>query len=700
MPFKFHRRTVAVAVLGAFALPAFAANQTEGETVLPTVSVTAQQEGNGMLSPYRAGAASTGALGTKTLLDTPFSISVATDDYIADQQATSLADAFKADAAVQAANNDITGEASQLTIRGLQLDTLNGFKIDGLNIGLWMSNLPLEHFEQVELLKGLSGFMYGFSQPGGIVNYKLKRATKEPISKVTLGYGSEAQYKAAVDVSRRFGEDDRFGLRLNAVHEGGDTYLDAPIERNSASLAFDAKLTDSLTLDVDTLYQKRKTNNSMFGMALGDGVTKVPDSIPGDRKLTQDFTYYQTETTTHGASLRWDLSDNWNLRAGVRTALMKRTNYDSFLTINDDAGNYSDFLIGWYSEHKSDSANLLLNGQFTTGSIKHDLVVGSDTQKVKRSGAQDVGASLADGNLYSGRGSASDPQLTIPTSLSTIWETRNNGLFLSDTIQWTPQWSTVLGLRHNDYRKTVPGGSTYDKSKVTPTVAAIWKPLDSTSVYASYVEALEEGNTAPTGTVNEDDVFGPLESKQYEVGVKTEGGGWSATAALFRVERGLAYTNSANVFVQEGGLVFNGLDLSGRIELGRDWALTASALLMDSENKSDDATVNGKEAANTAKFSTSLQAEYKVPALTGLTLTGGARYVGKRYLEASNTHQLDSYKLFDLGARYKTKLGGKDVTYRANVDNLTNEKYWQGNEWGWISQGAPRTFRVSAELQF
>ncbi|KZE25392.1 TonB-dependent siderophore receptor [Crenobacter luteus] len=700
MSYPFHRRVVAVAVLAAFALPALAA--TGGEAELPTVSVTAQQGGNGMLSGYRAPVASTGALGTKTLLDTPFSISVATDDYIANQQASTLADAFKADAAVQAASNDIAGESSQLTIRGLQLDTLNGFKVDGLNTGLWMSNLPLEHFEQIELLKGLSGFMYGFSQPGGVVNYKLKRASREPVTTLTAGYGDESQYKLAADLGRRFG-DDRFGLRLNLVHEGGDTYQDAPIERNSASLAFDARLTDSITLNLDTLYQKRKVNNAIFALAL-DGASTVPAPIPGDRKLAQDFSYYQTETSTHGASLRWDLNDSWNLRAAVRTALMKRTNYDSYLNVVDDAGHYDDFLYSWYSEHRSDSANLLLNGQFATGPIKHDLVVGADVQKVRRSAAESDGASLPGGNLYSGRaGGVSAPHLPIVTGpLSTIWQTRNIGVFVSDTIEWTPQWRTVLGLRHQNFRDRNDRWNELFEKKgaLTPTVAAIWKPVDSTSLYASYVESLEKGNIAPTGTANEDQAFGPLESKQYEVGVKTEGAGWSAEAALFRVERGLAYTNSANRFVQEGGLIFNGLDLAGRVELGRDWALTASALVIDSENESDDATVNGKNAANTPKFSASLQAEYRLPALPGLTLTGGTRYVGKRYLESSNANQLGSYQLFDLGARYRTRFDGKELTLRAGVDNVANEKYWQANEWSWLTQGAPRTARVSAELKF
>jgi iron complex outermembrane receptor protein len=704
MLFQYRRRAIAAAVLSAFALPAMAA---DGEATLPAVTVKAEREGNGILSDYTAVDASTGALGTKPLLETPYSVSVVNAETIADLQATNLADVYKGDAAVIAGSNGIARENTMITVRGLPVDMLNGFKIDGLNVSTWNADLPLEHFERVELLKGLSSFMYGFAEPGGSVNYVLKRAHEHPVTSLTAGYGTESQHVLAADIARRFG-DGRFGLRVNAVHEGGDTYLDTPIRRNSASLAFDAKLTDRLTFDLDTLYQKRKVHGSLFALVLGGANVATPEPIAGDTRLTQDFTYHETELRTTGAGLRWELNDNWNVRASVRSSLLERTNYDSYLEVNNNAGDYTDNFLAWYSEHENKSASLLLNGKFTTGSFKHELVAGTDLQTVTRSGAtarwlaywNTPPDTLTTGNLYTGRGSATDPGLAIPSDLAEMFETRNAGLFISDTIAWTPRWSTIIGLRHSDFRKTVPNGPTYDKSTVTPTLAAIWKPVDTTSVYASYVEGLEEGNTAPTGTVNDGQVFGPLESKQIEFGVKHLGAGWSAETALFRVERGLAYTSSANRFVQEGGLVYHGLDLAGRLELGRDWALRASMVLLRSENKSDDPSVNGKDAANAPEFSASVLADYRVPGAPGLTLTGGLRYVGQRYLEASNDHSLRSYRLFDLGARYITKVGGSQLTVRAGIDNVADEKYWLGNQWGWLTPGAPRTFRISAEAAF
>jgi iron complex outermembrane receptor protein len=65
-------------------------------------------------------------------------------------------------------------------VRGLPVDLLNGFKMDGLSIPNWGSDMPLEPFSQIELLKGPGGFMYGFGQPGGILNFVSKQPTHSP----------------------------------------------------------------------------------------------------------------------------------------------------------------------------------------------------------------------------------------------------------------------------------------------------------------------------------------------------------------------------------------------------------------------------------------------------------------------------------------------------------------------------------------
>nr|WP_315466398.1 TonB-dependent receptor [uncultured Rhodoferax sp.] len=673
---------------------------------LPEVVVTSAPDGETAIPSYRASVSGAGALGTKELMDTPFSTSVATKEFIANQQATTLAEAFKADAAVSALNNSISGENSQIAIRGLPLDMLNGIKINGLNTVVWNTDLPLEHFEQVNLLKGLSGFMYGYGSPGGIADYQTKRAGNNPVSTAKVGYSTESQYVLHADIGRRFGEEERMGLRVNAVHEGGDTYLSSPIKRDSVSAAFDVRLTPTLQWSIDGLYQKRKVNSSLFAISLSDGVA-TPKPVNGRQALSQDFTYHQTEMGTIGSELHWNFAKDWDMNVGYRSMRQARTNYDSFLTVTNNAGNYTDSLYRWYSQQHSDAANLTVSGKVQTGSIGHDLTFGTSFQRGRRINGVNFGEdSLGTNNLYNvvtlvNRGKAVDQTLGEASN------TREVGVFASDTIQWTPQWSSIIGLRHSDYAQNTYNYQTdgsldkqYSKSAWSPTLALIWKPVATLAYYGSYVESLEQGGTAPTTAKNANTVFGPLKSKQYEIGVKKEGKGWSSEAALFRIERGLEYTNSSNIFVQEGGLVYQGLDLSARTELAHNWALMGSTVLMNSRNSSDDSTVNGKRARNVADVTASLQVEYKVPLMQGMVLSGGVRHVGEQALQSSNANMLGSYTLYDAAMRYVTKMNGKKVTFRANVANLTNTSYWMGS-WGYgLIQGAPRTLNASAEFDF
>jgi iron complex outermembrane receptor protein len=54
---------------------------------------------------------------------------------------------------------------------------------------------------------------------------------------------------------------------------------------------------------------------------------------------------------------------------------------------------------------------------------------------------------------------------------------------------------------------------------------------------------------------------------------------------------------------------------------------------------------------------------------------------------------------FDVGARYRTKVAGKDVVLRANIDNLTDKKYWLASG-SFATNAAGRTIMLSASVDF
>jgi len=55
-----------------------------------------------------------------------------------------------------------------------------------------------------------------------------------------------------------------------------------------------------------------------------------------------------------------------------------------------------------------------------------------------------------------------------------------------------------------------------------------------------------------------------------------------------------------------------------------------------------------------------------------------------------------------MGARYVVLVGDSPVTFRANVDNVANKRYWASSfdSFGTaLLQGAPRTFKLSASIE-
>ena len=112
--------------------------------------------------------------------------------------------------------------------------------------------------------------------------------------------------------------------------------------------------------------------------------------------------------------------------------------------------------------------------------------------------------------------------------------------------------------------------------------------------------------------------------------------------------------------------------------------------------KTNNASLVGKTPAGVADQYAKLYAEYNLPWVKGLTLTGGIYYTGSQWADAANTILLPCYTTGDLGARYEMNLGGYATTFRLNVTNVTDKAYWEGN----ATVGDPRSIMLSMQVKF
>ncbi|WP_409014798.1 TonB-dependent siderophore receptor [Caballeronia sp. LP006] len=675
------------------------------EATLPAVSVTASSDTD--QGQHLRRDVSTGALGTRTQLDTPYSTTIVTGEELADRQAKKLGDVFAQDASVSDNSNPYNAWASYITVRGMQLDWQNGYRIDGQPFNAYGITMPYEQLESVELLKGLSGFMYGFGAPGGVVNYVTKKppVTDKQIASVDVGYASTAVWSEHVDLGGRIGPNSMFGYRFNATHEEGKTYNDGNVRRDSFSLSADARLTKDLTATFGALYQERHASGitTAISTAQYTGASLPATLSGGSSTLVTPDQHLNTNLQLYTAGLRYNLNQDWTLSASYSFSKSTRYRNESTYNLLDPAGNYDDFRFEGKEGHQLNAWQVMAEGLVKTGPLQHQLVFGAAYQKQTNDNtANSFYDQIGTGNIY-------QPNVNRYDS-SGFYTYRNaditqKALFASDTIALTERWSVLGGVRYTNYEQHGYGidgttTSTYSQNGVvTPSVALMFKLTPGTTLYASYVESLEAGNVVGDFYANAGAILNPLRSKQYEVGVKSQNERWSATAALFRIERGAQYANGDNVFVEDGESIFEGMEAGADVRIGRDWTVGGDLMWIATHYKKG-STFDGNRVAGAPGFVAAAHVNYAVPVVPGLTLSANAKFTGNTNLRPSGDLNVPGFMIYSLGATYTTRIAGHNVGVRAAIDNLTNRRYWEFQYADYIQPGEPRTVSVNARLEF
>ena len=279
-------------------------------------------------------------------------------------------------------------------------------------------------------------------------------------------------------------------------------------------------------------------------------------------------------------------------------------------------------------------------------------------------------------------------------------QTRDQGLYVVDRMQFSPQWQLIAGLRHSRYRST-QAANLYNARKTTPMLAVVYKLREDLSFYASYAQGLEEGEAAPAGTANQNERLAPGVSKQKEIGARWQAPwGTLLSAAVFDIERPGYYTNASNVYTADGRQLYTGLELSAQGQITRQLGWQTAWQWLNPRFADINAAYNGKLPENASKKTASLFLTYAFDgALQGLSLNAGAYYTGRRPMDDLNQGWLGGNTLYTLGARYRHQMGGNAYTWQLNVDNAANKRYWAagGNR---LSAGLPRTVKLALKVDF
>ena len=720
----------------SMALPALAQSAAPSVTLSEVVvSASADASAEGLTKSYAGGQVARGGrvgiLGNQDMMDTPFSGTAYTSELIQNQQARSVADVLQNDPTVRLARG--FGNFQELyMIRGFNVYS-DDMAYNGLYGMLPRQYVAAELLERVEVFRGASAFLNGAapgnSGIGGTVNVLPKRATNDPLTQVTLGIESGGQYLAAIDASRRFGEDKSSGLRINAVRRDGDTAIDSEKRELSVmALGWDWRSRD-VRVSADLGYQNHKINQARPSVTPNGVIPHAPDS---SKNFAQPWTYSNEKNTFGTVRAEVDLNDQvtaW-FAAGMRKGEEK--NVLANPTVNNRNGDTTFNRADNIRAETVTTAEAGIRGKLQTGSVGHAWVASVSTysQKAKNAYSWSPMGALA-GNLYSPinvpapatgaaaggfpvfayfGGDMSDPAVTERTNLDSI--------ALADTMSFiNDRLLVTLGARQQTiwsrgYGYDGSPGEDYKKTKLTPMAGVIFKASKQVSVYANYSEALQKGETAPMTTgaparpvTNGGSVTAPYVSEQKEIGIKYDGGKFGGGVSVFTVSKASGYVDATDTFVNSGEQRNRGIEFSAFGELQRGLRVLGGLTLLDAEMvKSGTSANNGKDAIGVPDTMANLGVEWDVPGVSGLSLNGRAVYTSSQFADGANTLELPSWTRFDLGARYLTTVGDKLVTWRARIDNVADKNYWASSGGypgsNYLVLGAPRTFVLSASVEF
>ncbi|MFT4246985.1 MAG: TonB-dependent receptor [Pseudomonas sp.] len=666
----------------------------------------------------------TGALGSKSDLDTPFSTASKSSLEIEKLQAASLAELFQSDSSITRSGSDYNGYATRgLTLRGLPLDIYSSMKIDGLPGGfLYGVNLPLEDMDQVQVLKGAAGFMYGFSAPGGIVNYTLKKPTDSTFLSFDVGYRSSNLYSQHLDAGGRLFGDGLIGYRLNLSREEGTSYTGSGVNRKAMSLTLDGKLSSNLSWSASLLAQERNIDHPTQIFYTSKYTASVlPKALDGSSNWSADQDRNDTKFFYATAGLKWTINERWNLRLDASRA---HTNYrlsQEYLYLTTKSGGYLDYTFDGLDTATDEYGQALLEGSFETGALSHNIVAG--VSRLHR-GLDFGGSNYSPGSVSRASGNLYDPTqiswspITGDPNAYRVETTNQTAGFLSDTIDFLDAWSLLAGWRYNNYQdisiKSYTGDgaghlsnitySKYGKEVVTPTYALLYKPAPGHTLYASYVESLEQGSTVGSSYANYGETLAPLVSKQYELGYKAEKGAWNAAAAIFRVERGAEYANAQNYYVQDGLIRYDGGEISADRAITDSVRLGGSVTYLNARYvETGTAWLIGKAPAGINNLVAAANIDYRPAFAPRWSFYANARYVSKGVAANNSTYQIvvkaPAYHLVDIGTGYQMDLGAHRLSFHLGINNLFNEHYWQVGSSS-LALGAPRVYSFNVKYDW
>jgi catecholate siderophore receptor len=722
---------VALAVMSipgaVYAQQANDADTKKAET-LPQITV------QGAAETYKADKVSSPKF-TQPLVDTPQTITVIKKELLLDQGATTLTEALRNTPGVTMTmgENGNTTTGDSIFLRGF--DTSGSIFIDGIR-DLGTITRDVFNIEQVEIVKGPAGTDNGRGAPSGYVNLESKRAKADNFTNATIGARTAGSVRATADLNRQFGENSAF--RLNLLSDTGGVEDRDWVKNKSLgiapSIAFGLNTPTRVVLNFLHMEQRNRPDGGIPAIGLpgyqGAGALAGARSVDRSNFYGSPSDYNDVDANMVTAFIEHDLTSNITIRNTTRAGI---TDQDYNLTgINGVTavvpGNPNTWTVSRSRQGKDQRNQIFTNqtnvtAELETGAVKHSLSGGVELIYEKQANRTLAisGGSQDAANLYNP--STSDVfRPLVHTGAGTEGDTTTVATYLFDTIKLNEAFQINGGVRYEHYKteftdttaanvKTRLDGS---DNLLTWKVGALYKPAQNGSIYIAYASSekppgSDNFSLSASGTSTNNPNVDPQKGTNVELGTKWDlfDNRVSATAAIYRSE-------NSNELVSDGGSPANFTQIGKRrvdgVELGLVGMITPNLNISTGLAYMDSKIVKGTTAQQggvivfSPKVTFTSWLTYKLPAVPGLTIGGGARYVDTAARSSNatvptNLLTIPDYWVADAMASYDLT---KNLSLQLNINNLFDKKYFSSLNSGGsrYRPGEERNALLTANLKF
>ncbi|CAC9976823.1 TonB-dependent siderophore receptor [Flavobacterium panici] len=483
------------------------------------------------------------------VMDLPQSVQVIGSEVIEQQQAIRLSEVVKNLNGVYVGSAR-GGAQESFFSRGYDMSANNMFK-NGFRYNA--GSIPeVSSLEKVEFLKGGSALLYGNVAPGGIMNLVTKTPKFTSGGEVSTQMGSYSYYKPSVDFYGPLNKS--IAYRFTGSYENSESFRDfVKNERIYINPSFLFHISDKtqITLQGDYL-------SADWTPDFGTGIYgKTILDLPRNEFFGSLWSTANTKSSSASLLFNHDFNKNWKLNFNSSYQSYRRTQTSTAqLSTIDANGNWKRGLTKADAAEQIFGDQLSLQGNFNTGSIKHQIFTGVDYENslapsytfgfyAPGKPADLLTTEATAINLYTYDYSTQSTVIPYPTRTTqlTSTETQRFGAYFQDLVSVNQYIKVLAGLRWSwqqseatttkeviekknnvnvittAYEDAIPvtGAKTISKA-FSPKAGLVVQPTKDLSLFASYSNSF----TPNTGTTVDAKPLDPSIIDQYEVGLKKD----------------------------------------------------------------------------------------------------------------------------------------------------------------------------------